>query len=190
MDLPDGFRYASPEDAEALVELVIIASHGAAESYWAEEAPPGLPARQYGGQMQAKRAERREWIVYDPGVGPVAGFHGYPKTKGDPVKAEETPLYAPVLRLEARLAPSWLLQVFATRPDYRRQGLGRQMLLIAEAIAKSSGFSQVALVVGDGNVLALPVYCAAGFEEVSREAIHPDDIHAPGAFWLLLSKAI
>lgn len=190
MDLPDGFRYASPKDAEALVELVILASHGAAESYWAEEAPPGLSARQYGTQIQAERANRREWIIYDPGVGPVAGFHGFLKTKGDPTAAEETPLYAPVLRLEARSVPSWMLQVFATQPDYRRQGLGRQMLSIAEAIAKSCSQSRITLVVGDGNALALPVYYAAGFEEISREAVHPEDIHAPGAFWLLLSKPI
>ena len=44
--------------------------------------------------------------------------------------------------------------------------------------------------VGDGNALALRLYHAAGFEEVSREAVHPDDADAPGAFWLLLSKAI
>jgi GNAT superfamily N-acetyltransferase len=190
MVLPDGFRFASAEDAEALVELVDLASHGSAESYWAEDAPSDLPARQYGTRIQAERAERGEWIVHDPGCGPVAGFHGYPKTNRDPVEAEQTPLYAPVLRLEARSVPSWMLQVFATQPDYRRRGLGRQMLSIAEAIARYSGLSRIALVVGDGNTLALPAYYAAGFEETSREAMHPDDIHGPGAFWLLLSKAI
>ncbi len=188
--LPNGFRYALPEDAESLVELVLLASHGAAESYWAEEAPPGQHARHYGAHIQAERAERREWIVYDPGVGPVAGFHGYPKTKIGPLDAEATPLYAPVLRLEARMSPSWLLQVLATQPDYRRKGLGRQMLRTAEDIARSSGLRHVSLVVGDRNSTAIQVYSAAGFEEVSREPVHPDDTHAPGAFWLLLSKAI
>ena len=66
MRLPNGFRYALPEDAGSLVELVLLASHGAAESYWAEEAPDGLPALRHGARIQAERAQRREWIVYDP----------------------------------------------------------------------------------------------------------------------------
>lgn len=139
--------------------------------------------------MQAERAERNEWIVFDAGSGPVAGIHSYPITRAAWPKEDETPLFGPVLRLEAKAAPTYLIQVFATLPSYRRRGIGLKMLEIASAKTRAAGLPRVSLVVGDGNALALGVYLKAGYEEVSREAMHPQDSLAPGTDWLLLSKS-
>jgi ribosomal protein S18 acetylase RimI-like enzyme len=186
--LPKGFRYASADDADMLVELALLASHGAAENYWAEDAAPELTPRQEGARLQAERAERNEWVVFDEGSGPVAGMHGYQVTRAVWPKQEDTSLFAPVLRLEAQAAPSWMLQALATLPSHRRRGIGRKLLEIALDVTKAEGLPKVSLIVGDGNALALPVYHNAGYEQVSREAMHPDDRLAPGSNWLLLSK--
>lgn len=188
--LPKGFRFASADDADALVELALLASHGAAESYWAEDAAPEMTPRQEGARLQSERARRNEWIVFDEGSGPVAGIHGYPVTGPGWAIDGDTPLFAPVLRLEARAAPTWLLQALATMPPYRGRGIGRRLLEIATMVTKAQGLPKVSLIVGDGNVLALPVYRKAGYEEASREPMHPDDALAPGSNWLLLSKLV
>lgn len=190
MILPNGFRYASPYDADALVELALLASHGAAESYWAEDAMQGASPREEGARLQAERAANNEWIVFDEGTGVVAGIHGYAITDAVLPDETETPLFAPVLRLEAKAAPTWLLQVFATLPNHRRRGLGRKMLEIAEARARAVNLPKVSLVVGDGNTLALPMYFAEGYAKASTEAMHPEDKLAPGSNWLLLSKPV
>jgi len=56
----------------------------------------------------------------------------------------------------------------ATHPDYRRQGIARQLLVDALNSAYEEGAKSALLEVRAGNLAALKMYQAFGFEEVGR----------------------
>lgn len=70
----------------------------------------------------------------------------------------------------------------ATRPEYRRQGLGKQILIqaLAETAkvngdAGGEGIAQVALEVREGNTPARGLYHSLGFVEVGRRKHYYQD---------------
>ncbi len=56
----------------------------------------------------------------------------------------------------------------AVHPDYRRQGLGRNLLVATIALARSSGCQRLLLEVRPSNVTALRLYLGLGFVELYR----------------------
>lgn len=190
IELPDGFRLATAADGKALAELVIMASHGGALNMWEDEAPPGVEPRVYGAGLHAARAERGEVVVYDPGGGPVAGLTGYAVSEAEEAEPDISPSFLPIVELEARAVPCWSVLAFAVLPEWRKRRLGKVLLEIADDLARSAGMERLALVVADGNIRAVQVYKAAGYDVASRAPMHRPGLDSPGTDWLLMVKSL
>lgn len=74
----------------------------------------------------------------------------------------------------------------ATLPDYRRHGLGKRLMLIAEEHARQMAGKTMTLEVRTGNTPALRLYGSLGFEQVGvREGYYAD-----GADALVMAKRV
>jgi [ribosomal protein S18]-alanine N-acetyltransferase len=61
-----------------------------------------------------------------------------------------------------------------TRPEARRQGHGRALILHGAEIARSAGAARLFLEVADDNVAAVALYRSLGFAEVGRRRHYYD----------------
>lgn len=60
----------------------------------------------------------------------------------------------------------------AVRPSFRRQGIGRHLVLQCLDIAKKSGAHTLFLDVEDGNAAAIGLYHSLGFTIISRRKLY------------------
>ncbi len=74
--------------------------------------------------------------------------------------------------------------------EYRRQGVARAMLEAAETLARESGKRTVGLHVSGGNLPALKLYEACGYEEVSRQRSRLTGYFLGIREWLYLQKEL
>ena len=73
-------------------------------------------------------------------------------------------------------------------PSFRRQGMAQRLLLAAEDLARDAGKKSVGLHVTGGNLGALRLYEAAGYEEVSRQRSFLTGWFLEIREWLYLKK--
>ncbi|MEO0537475.1 MAG: GNAT family N-acetyltransferase [Cyanobacteria bacterium P01_A01_bin.123] len=77
----------------------------------------------------------------------------------------------------------------AVFPEYRKQGIGTQMMKVAEAQAITKGFGTLSLIVFEQNVVAKRLYDRLGYAETAREAIVPHPlIHYTGDAILMVKN--
>lgn len=97
--------------------------------------------------------------------GVIAGCGGWSKRKtlygGDKGKHGDDPLRDP------RTDPA-LIRAMFTHPDYARQGIGREIMDMAEISAWRAGFTRLELV---ATVTGVPLYRKCGFHEVEAFAV-------------------
>ena len=80
------------------------------------------------------------------------------------------PLVRPLVLLEAKAPGSWYVNVLATFPEFRRQGLGMALLGIAETKAREAGAPALSVIVAGENMRAALLYTAAGYANSCRRA--------------------
>lgn len=108
--------------------------------------------------------------------GEIAGvFFGYP---GEMEPLIDGPLQAAMINhglpvdtitqdIET-ISSEWYLDTLVTAPNFRRQGVGREMMIAAEEIAINSGFGKIALNCEVDNKAALRLYGRTGFEKYTK----------------------
>ena len=71
------------------------------------------------------------------------------------------------------------IRAMYTDPAQVRRGIGRLILVLCEAAARSAGFTRLELM---ATVAGEPLYAACGYHVIERvERMSPDDIAVPGA---------
>jgi ribosomal protein S18 acetylase RimI-like enzyme len=141
---------------------------------WSTLAAPGQSTLEVG-RERARREEGgfsyRNAIVAEIGGEIAATLVGY--RLDDPYDLggldEPHELVRPLVRLEARAAGSWYVNVLATFPEYRRQGIGSGLLAIAEERAREEGAPALSVIVGGWNEAAARLYANAGYSALARE---------------------
>jgi ribosomal protein S18 acetylase RimI-like enzyme len=187
------FRRAAPGDAPALAELVDFASQGMALYLWEQRKGSGETAWDVGRQ----RAERedgsfsyRNAVVAEIDGQCAAGLIGYPQAaEPQPIDYAETPaMFVPLLELEALAPDTWYVNVLATYPEHRGQGLGTGLLRIADELARETGKSGLSLIVADDNQGAQRLYLREGFREAGARPIVKDGWQTTARTWILMTK--
>jgi len=189
------FRSATLADACALTVLVDIAGEGAPNWLWRGLAQPGQSALEVG-RARARREDGgfsyRHATLAELGDEIAGCLIAYPLP--DPYDltglVEMPPLAQPLVRLEAQAPGSWYVNVLATFPEFRGQGIGARLLALAEETARAAGANAVSIIVGSWNVSATALYARAGYiARATERAVLPPDFPQSGD-WILMTKPL
>jgi len=195
MEGPLTFRPAAKADAAALAVLVDIAGEGLPAHLWSTLNAPGQSILEVGRERAARETggfSYRNAIVAEVG-GEVAGcLVGY--RLDDPYDLsgleEVPPLVRPLVLLEAKAPGSWYVNVLATFPEFRRKGIGMELLGIAEQKAREQGAPALSVIVAAENERAARLYAAAGYEVLAAEPIFAFPGCPHGGDWVLMVKPL
>ena len=186
-------RRARAEDADFLAEMINIASEGFAAVFWRAEAGSDGDAWAVGRQRQRTKLETEGteiWVI-DERNGPCASLTGYPIGPEPEQWDDDTPdMIRPMIELEAMAPNSWYINVLATKADCRGQGLGTELLMLAEHRALSAGSKQMSIIVSDANSGARRLYERVGYRETARKPMVKGDWDGAGENWVLLTRPL
>jgi ribosomal protein S18 acetylase RimI-like enzyme len=184
-------RPATPADAADLARFVDMASEGLARLVWAGMAEPGEDLLAVGARRAARDEGAFSWrnaTIAELGGRVAGGLVAY-RIGPDPEPLDDVPpLFRPLQALENRAIGSHYVNVLATYPEFRRQGVGRRLL--AEAERQAAGASGLSLIVADRNLRARRLYEAFGFRAVAEEPMVKDGWTSEGSAWVLMLKPI
>lgn len=189
------FRAATKADASALAVLVDIAGEGLPAHLWSALKAPGQSILDVGRERAAREKggfSYRNAIVAEVGGEIAACLVGY--RLDDPYDlgnlAEIPELVRPLVLLEAKAPGSWYVNVLATFPEFRRQGIGMELLAIAEQRALADGAGTLSVIVAGENERAARLYQRAGFATAAREKVVPFPGYNHAGDWVLLTKRL
>ena len=187
------FRPATKADASSLAILVDIAGEGLPAYLWGTLKGPGQSILEVG-RERALREEGgfsyRNAVIAEV-VGEVAAtLIGYPLD--DPYQLgdlNEVPeIVRPLVKLEAKAPGSWYVNVLATFPEFRRQGIGLKLLDRAEGVARETGARSLSVIVASGNDRAKRLYGRAGYAAFASEPVFPFPGCPHEGHWVLMVK--
>jgi ribosomal protein S18 acetylase RimI-like enzyme len=190
------FRPARKADAASLAVLVDIAGEGMPAYMWSTLAAPGQSLLEVG-RERAQREQGgfsyRNSMVAEVGGETAASLVGY--RLDDPYDLDaslaDTPdIVRPLVRLEAKAPGSWYVNVLATFPEFRRQGIAGRLLEIAEEKAREAGAPSLSVIVASWNAPAARLYTSAGYAGLARETALPFPGCPHQGDWLLMVKPI
>ena len=177
------FRTATEYDCTELALIRDIAGRRMPSYLWSQEVGQGQSYFEYGRERirtdPNNNAYFKNWLVaesQDKFVGAFFGFsieNPYPEIDLDAVPE----CFRPCIELERVAIGCWLLQAIAILPQYRGEGLARQLLDKAGSVAKDSGTNRIALQVEEVNEVAFKTYQSNGYVEVDRRPY----VHFPGS---------
>lgn len=175
-----------------MAELVNIAGDGLPLYLWAETARPGQSAWDVG-RERARRGTGgfayRNTVIREKDGKIAACLIGYPLADSpEPVDEDVPAMLVPLLELEGIVPGTWYVNVLAAYPEYRGQGLGTELLAIAETLAKDAKCRGLSLIVSDSNTGARRLYERHGYAEFATRPIIKEDWQHTGENWVLLSK--
>lgn len=134
-------RKATLNDANLLVQVIDMASGGVIPTLWAEMAPPGMDGSAVGlGLVTAEDGDfsYRNGFVAESGGTKLGGLIGYALPLLPPPAGPETPeVFVGVEELVQLVPGHWYINVMATMPAGRRQGVGTALLSEAERQARA-----------------------------------------------------
>ena len=186
-------REAGVDDALALAELINFAGEGLPVYLWEKMAEPGENVWDVG-CSRAKRPEGsfsyRNAVCAQIEGQTVACLIGYPLASTPEEFDEKTtpPLFVPLLELEAEASDTWYVNVLATYPVYRSQGIGTKLLDHAQHKALDAGKKRLSLIVADNNAGAIALYQKSGFKQCAKRTMVKEDWKNPGENWILMIK--
>jgi ribosomal protein S18 acetylase RimI-like enzyme len=189
------FRRATPDDANAMAELINMAGEGLPLLVWSRMAEPGEDLWEVG-RRRARREEGsfsyRNTVVAEEAGKVVAGLVGYAlPDQPEPIDPDKVPaMFVPLLELENLAPATWYVNVLAAYPEHRGKGYGTRLLAIAERIAAEAGVKTMSIIVSDANTGAWRLYERAGYRVVTQRPMVKDDWANPGENWVLLVKPL
>lgn len=187
-------RKAKASDAPHLARFINMAADDLPLHFWRKAVGPGGDPWAYG-QERAARATgsfsyANAWLAEVEGA-VAACLLGYPADETPaPIAPDTTPIFVPLLELEALAPGSWYLNVLATYPPFRGEGLGSALLARAETVARGLGHATISLIAADTHPEALRLYTAKGFREVARRAVVKEDWQVAAREWVLFVKPL
>ena len=160
-------RPAKLEDIPLLNELIALSVRGLSTAYYTPNQIESAIKYIFG--IDTQLIIDGTYYIAETADGVLTGCGGWSKRNtlygGDQHKETEDPLLNPE-HDAARI------RAFFVHPDYARQGIGRQIINVCEAAAKSQGFTTFEL---GATLPGVPLYQVMGYEPVERiDAPLPD----------------
>ena len=188
-------RPAFLADTATLTVLMDIAGEGVPNRLWLEMAEPGRSALEVG-RERARREEGgfsyRHTTVALAGDEIAACLIGY--LLDDPYDLtglDDMPEpFRPLVRLEAKAPGTWYVNVIATFPEYRGQGIGARLLEIAGDRTREAGAAASSIIVGSWNAGAARLYSRCGYQVVAQEPAILPEAYLQTGDWLLMTRSL
>lgn len=187
-------RPARPNDAHEMAALVNIASEGLAMYFW-REASGGKDPFEYGISRAAREDgsfSYRNGTVIEASGKVVALLIGYRQPDVfEPVDLSDfSTLIRPLVELESFAPRTWYVNVLATFPEHRGNGLGSKLLVEAERLAKASSATGLSLIAAEENHDAVRLYERTGYSKRQRRPLAPYPGCPHGGDWVLMTKPL
>ena len=188
-------RPARKADAAALAVLVDIAGEGLPTYMWSGMRAPGQSVMEVG-RARAAREEgafsyrKAQVIEVDGDVAAMLIDYRLddPYDLGDLNRVPD--VVRPLNILESKAPGTWYVNVLSAFPEYRGQGIGARLLVLAEERGRAHGASSASIIVASENMGAARLYARTGYREIAREPV----VDFPGAAhsgdWVLMVKPI
>ena len=180
---------ARPGDAADMARLADLAGGGLPRHLWARQAAPGEDWIAVGTRRAAWEEGPFSWpnaVIAGVG-GATAGMLVTYRVADAPEPLDALPpMFRPLQSLENRVPGSLYVNMLATYPAFRRQGVG--WALLAEAERQGATARGLSLVVADDKAEARRLYRAFGFVEIAQEALVPEDWQTTSRAWVLMTK--
>ncbi len=189
------FRPATLADVSALAVLVDIAGEGMASHMWRGLAAPGQSASEIG-RERARREEGgfsyRNATVAELGGEVAACLVGYRLEEPYDLGGFDAmpDLVQPLVLLESKVPGSWYVNVLATFPEFRRQGIASRLLAIADEKARAARAPSLSVIVASWNESAARLYEKAGYAPAAREPALPFPGRPHRGDWVLMVKPL
>lgn len=190
------FRPASAADARAIAELIAISSDGVAVIEWAQQAeqegcdPLDIGERTY--QQSSGNYSWRNCTIVEKDqriAGMLLTFAMPDAPPRDPQQrpaANDANVFAPYMYLEE--PNSWYICGVALYPEHRGQGLGSQLMQLANTQAREHGFACLSLVAFRENKGSVRLYERLGYRIVDHAPVIPHPlIHYTGEALLMVA---
>ena len=191
-------RAADENDAAALAEIAIMASHGVMNLLYHELIP---------GQSVAKTIiDRRifnpggfsalkHWRVAEDEHATILGalnsvpFDDLAGSEGDSALGPERldPL-TELFELDQFLVGTYYVNMIAVFPQYRRSGAGRALMAEAERLARQNGLPAISLTTFDADANLVAFYGKLGFSIRERRTIRPHPQLEFSGNWALMIR--
>ncbi|GJL83273.1 MAG: N-acetyltransferase [marine bacterium B5-7] len=190
-ELPSHYRYATPEDAIDLAQLINIAGEGLPLYLWTQMVEGSLDPFELGRQRAMRDSGSfsfRNAVVREHEGQVVACLIGYPLPDA-PAQTDYSdmpPMFVPLQQLEDLAPGTWYLNVLATYPEFQGRGYGSELLNLTRGLSMETGKSGVSIIVSDANPGARRLYERFGCKEVARRPMVKESWVNPGREWVLL----
>jgi ribosomal protein S18 acetylase RimI-like enzyme len=188
-------RPARKSDAAALAVLVDIAGEGMPSHMWSTMKEPGQSLLEFGRSRAARDTGAFSWrnaTVAEIDTEVAGCLIDYrlddPYESGDLIQIPD--VVRPLIQLEAKAPGSWYVNVLATFPEFRGQGLGSRFLHFAEERARAAGAGEASIIVAGDNSGAMRLYTRVGYGERARAPLVTFSGAAHGGDWVLLTKKV
>jgi ribosomal protein S18 acetylase RimI-like enzyme len=182
------------EDVALLAEIVYFAGEGLPLYLWSKLAGPDETAWDVGRRRAAREdgsfSYRNATIIESNGT--AAGcLIGYEITDApEPIPGDMPAMFVPLQELENLAPGTWYVNVLAVSPEYRRGGLGTELLALADEKARTLGKRGLSVIVSDANANAQRLYERCGYREVAKRKMIKDAWKNDGQFWILMTKPL
>lgn len=184
-------RAATSADAAELAELVNFAGEGLPLYLWSGLATDGQDPWDVGRARQAEKAGEGQIVVVDYGQGAVASLTGYVIGEKPTEIGEGFPaLFRPLQELENQALVSWYVNVLACYPTHRGNGIGSQLLDLADEIGRSEGVRRMSVIVAGNNTGARRLYERHGYKETATAPCIKEYWATATENWILLLKPL
>lgn len=172
-----------------MARLGDLAGAGLSRHVWAQQAAPGEDPLAVGARRAARDEGAFSWTraVIAEADGVTAGMLVTYLVGDEPEPVDNLPpMFRPLQALENRVPGSLYVNMLATYPAFRRQGVATALL--AEAERRAATARGLSLVVADDNRDARRLYRAFGLVDVAEEPLVADGWETASRTWILMAK--
>ena len=187
-------RSATHADCLAIAELSQMASDNMVDHFWADSQLPGQSLEEVGAEAakseNANFSYRNTRIAceHDEIAGMLLAYRLPVAEDNDDDPLEFPEFVRPLIQLEQLVAESFYINMLATYPRFRGQGIGRKLLAEVDKHAITADCKLISILVFAINQGALRLYLRHGYKIVERLPMVASD-YLPAGDVLLLTRA-
>jgi ribosomal protein S18 acetylase RimI-like enzyme len=186
---------ASKSDCDAIATLALMAGEGIPAYFWDAARQPDETGLQAGARLASSENDnfsyRNVHLAFKNHhvMGMLLAYRLPDKDTEDNLM-DYPEFIRPLIELEHCVPGSFYINMLATFPQYRNQGVGRQLIEKANQLALNAEADLLSLEVFEQNRGALRLYKNTGFEVVEKRAIMKHESHPYDGQVLLLTREV